>query len=100
MGDDPQGQPEHVAKKVKAVSDVSIELTEQEGETFDIIQKARDHANLQTVLRVAGGWVRDKVRAAKTQPRHIAMPSAVQSECRACRSWGSPATTSTSRSTT
>lgn len=38
-----------------------IELTETEKKIFDRLLKTLRHFNLQTQLRVAGGWVRDKV---------------------------------------
>ena len=42
-------------------SDVTIALTEKEKEVFSILLKANQELNLNSTLRVAGGWVRDKV---------------------------------------
>lgn len=41
--------------------DVSIQLTAQEEELFNILMKALEYERLTTVLRCAGGWVRDKL---------------------------------------
>jgi len=41
--------------------DVSIQLTPQEDELFDILTKTLEHEKLDTVFRCAGGWVRDKL---------------------------------------
>ena len=48
---------ESVAIEVKE----KIELTEIEKKIFDRLLNTLRHFNLQTQLRVAGGWVRDKV---------------------------------------
>jgi hypothetical protein len=45
---------------VSSVSE-SIELTELEKKIFDRLREVLHQFNLQTQLRVAGGWVRDKV---------------------------------------
>lgn len=39
----------------------SIDLTDKEKQIFDRLLQVLRHFNLQTQLRVAGGWVRDKV---------------------------------------
>lgn len=39
-----------------------IEITEKEREIFDRLLGTLRFCNLDTQLRVAGGWVRDKVR--------------------------------------
>ena len=41
--------------------DVSIQLTAQEEELFSILMKTLEYERLTTVLRCAGGWVRDKL---------------------------------------
>lgn len=41
--------------------DVSVQLTPQEEELFDVLTKTLEHEKLDTVLRCAGGWVRDKL---------------------------------------
>ncbi|KAH6834117.1 Polynucleotide adenylyltransferase family protein [Perilla frutescens var. hirtella] len=38
-----------------------IDLTAKEEQIFDLLLQVRRHFNLQTQLRVAGGWVRDKL---------------------------------------
>lgn len=45
---------------VSSVSE-SIELTELEKKIFDRLREVLHQFNLQTQLRVAGGWVRDKL---------------------------------------
>lgn len=42
-------------------SDVSITLTRKEQELFSILLRANNELQLNSTLRVAGGWVRDKV---------------------------------------
>ena len=39
----------------------AIQLTQQEEELFGILLKTLEHQHLNTVLRCAGGWVRDKL---------------------------------------
>lgn len=39
----------------------NIELTEKERKIFDRLLSTLRYCNLDTQLRVAGGWVRDKV---------------------------------------
>ena len=43
------------------VRDTAIQLTQQEEELFGILLKTLEHQRLNTVLRCAGGWVRDKL---------------------------------------
>jgi len=38
-----------------------IELTDEERELFQLLRRARKETDLSTTLRVAGGWVRDKL---------------------------------------
>ena len=40
-----------------------INLSPEERELFRLIRKARDESGLSTTMRVAGGWVRDKLLA-------------------------------------
>merc|ERR1711935_496652 len=40
-----------------------INLSQEERELFRMLRKAKDDGNLSTTLRVAGGWVRDKLLA-------------------------------------
>ena len=42
-------------------SDISITLTEKEQELFSVLLEANKELHLNSTLRVAGGWVRDKV---------------------------------------
>lgn len=44
------------------VEQTNIELTQNEQEAFTILLKVLEYNDLKTVIRVAGGWVRDKVR--------------------------------------
>lgn len=41
----------------------SIKLSDDERELFDLLRKVRHETGLHTTLRVAGGWVRDKLLA-------------------------------------
>ena len=41
----------------------SIRLTDEERELFDLLRRVRVETGLDTTLRVAGGWVRDKLLA-------------------------------------
>lgn len=51
-----------VEEAVRGVEVVdSIRLTEQEERIFDVLIATLKHFELDTELRVAGGWVRDKV---------------------------------------
>ena len=38
-----------------------IELSDKEKQIFDQLRQVLSHFNLETKLRVAGGWVRDKL---------------------------------------
>jgi hypothetical protein len=40
---------------------IAINLTHDEQKIFKMLKQYRDELGLNTVLRVAGGWVRDKV---------------------------------------
>ncbi|CAJ1967093.1 unnamed protein product [Cylindrotheca closterium] len=40
-----------------------IELTDEERQLFQLLRRARKETDLSTTLRVAGGWVRDKLLA-------------------------------------
>lgn len=51
---------EGMAKKMVEVLD-TVRLTEEEEKIFEILMATLDHFKLPTQLRVAGGWVRDKV---------------------------------------
>ncbi|XP_026415941.1 CCA tRNA nucleotidyltransferase, mitochondrial-like [Papaver somniferum] len=50
-----------------------IELTDKEKRIFDRLLKVGDHHNLQTQLRVAGGWVRDKLLGKESDDIDIAL---------------------------
>jgi hypothetical protein len=63
-------------------SHLNIKLTPIEQQVFDTLITYTRELQLNTVLRVAGGWVRDKVRSFST------------------RSWAGNRRISTSRSTT
>lgn len=51
---------EGMAKKMVEVLD-TVRLTEEEEKIFEILMATLEHFKLPTQLRVAGGWVRDKV---------------------------------------
>jgi hypothetical protein len=42
-------------------SALNIKLTENESVLFDTLSQYKHELGLKTVMRVAGGWVRDKV---------------------------------------
>lgn len=50
-----------------------IALTSDERELFRLLRRAREETNLTTTLRVAGGWVRDKLLATPefARPNHL-----------------------------
>uniref|UniRef100_A0A0K6S886 Poly A polymerase head domain-containing protein n=1 Tax=Chromera velia CCMP2878 TaxID=1169474 RepID=A0A0K6S886_9ALVE len=48
-------------------ADISIPLTEEEARLFDLLKSALRECGLKTTMRVAGGWVRDKILG-KTSP--------------------------------
>lgn len=41
--------------------DITISLTDEERQLFSIIMEANQDLHLHSTIRVAGGWVRDKV---------------------------------------
>ncbi|OMO88926.1 hypothetical protein CCACVL1_08108 [Corchorus capsularis] len=57
-----------------------IELTETEKKIFDRLLSTLRHFNLQTQLRVAGGWVRDKLLGKECYDIDIALDNMVGSE--------------------
>ncbi|KAK4351900.1 hypothetical protein RND71_027418 [Anisodus tanguticus] len=54
-------------------SSVHIDLTRDEKEIFDLLLKVINHCNLATHLRVAGGWVRDKLLGLQSYDIDIAV---------------------------
>uniref|UniRef100_A0A2P2KV24 Uncharacterized protein MANES_18G102400 n=1 Tax=Rhizophora mucronata TaxID=61149 RepID=A0A2P2KV24_RHIMU len=58
----------------------TIELTEIEGKIFDRLLNTLRHFNLSTVLRVAGGWVRDKLLGKDCYDIDIAIDNMLGSE--------------------
>jgi hypothetical protein len=46
-----------------------VKLSPEEFKLFDILKKAAQHAPKPVVMRVAGGWVRDKVEIASSDAR-------------------------------
>ncbi|KAI3950103.1 hypothetical protein MKW98_008548 [Papaver atlanticum] len=50
-----------------------IELTDNEKQIFDKLLRVVDHYNLQTQVRVAGGWVRDKLLGKESNDIDIAL---------------------------
>jgi len=47
-------------------SDICISLTKEEKDLFELLKDVAECYNDKTVLRVAGGWVRDKILAEQT----------------------------------
>jgi hypothetical protein len=60
LKEEEQHETEAITGKMVAVRD-TVELTEMEEKIFQILTATLDHFGLKTQLRVAGGWVRDKV---------------------------------------
>ena len=52
-------------------SDVKITLTPKEQQLFAILLKANSELHLNSTLRVAGGWVRDKVELRNSSNQQI-----------------------------
>ncbi len=46
-------------------STIEIDLTEEEQELFDLLRTVTTECGMKSTLRVAGGWVRDKILATK-----------------------------------
>jgi hypothetical protein len=55
------GSLEQLQRGAEVVETVVIELTEEEEKIFQRLLDVVRHFDLGTTLRVAGGWVRDKV---------------------------------------
>ena len=53
----------------------SISLTEDESELFDLLRQVRGKTGIKSTLRVAGGWVRDKLLAT---PEFMKNPSTAE----------------------
>lgn len=51
----------------------TVSLTPQEQELFDVLLAAAQHAGSGTVLRCAGGWVRDKLLGRDSDDIDIAL---------------------------
>jgi tRNA nucleotidyltransferase/poly(A) polymerase len=51
----------------------TIQLTTREQELFDLLLEVVTHYNRKTVLRVAGGWVRDKLLQKQSHDIDIAL---------------------------
>ena len=58
----------------------SIQLTQQEKELFGILLKTLEHQRLNTVLRCAGGWVRDKLLGKDSHDIDIAIDNKLGGE--------------------
>lgn len=48
-----------------AVSPIQIDLTDEERELFDLLRTVTNETGMKSTLRVAGGWVRDKILESK-----------------------------------
>lgn len=55
------------------VDDITISLTEKERSIFDIIKATLKDLNRTTIVRVAGGWVRDKILGLSSDDIDIAL---------------------------
>jgi hypothetical protein len=53
--------------------EVGIQLTENEEKIFNILKETLKYKNLDTVLRCAGGWVRDKLLKKESKDMDIAI---------------------------
>lgn len=49
----------------KDANSIEIDLNEQEQELFDLLRSVTKECGMKSTLRVAGGWVRDKILATK-----------------------------------
>lgn len=58
----------------------AIQLTQQEEELFGILLKTLEHQHLNTVLRCAGGWVRDKLLGKDSHDIDIAIDNRLGGE--------------------
>ena len=58
----------------KSGSNYNIELTEDEAKLFELLRKVTSETKLGSTLRVAGGWVRDKLLATPEFQRHHHSP--------------------------
>ena len=58
----------------------AIQLTQQEEELFGILLKTLEHQHLNTVLRCAGGWVRDKLLGKDSHDIDIAIDNKLGGE--------------------
>eukprot|EP00892_Ulva_mutabilis_P012671 jgi/Ulvmu1/9777/UM056_0017.1 len=57
----------------RAVMKAELALDDVESQVFDTLLAAREHHNLQTTLRCAGGWVRDKLLGRDSKDIDIAL---------------------------
>ena len=57
-----------------------IQLTQQEKELFGILLKTLEHQRLNTILRCAGGWVRDKLLGKDSHDIDIAIDNKLGGE--------------------
>lgn len=65
-----QGSSNNNNNNDKSASNYSIELTEDEAKLFELLRQVTSETNLGSTLRVAGGWVRDKLLASPEFHRH------------------------------
>ena len=55
------------------MQDATITLNENEANAFDILRKTNEHYKLNSVMRAAGGWVRDKILGKSSDDIDIAV---------------------------
>lgn len=67
------GKPVKASISKHAQEDINISLTDKEQQIFDILLDAIKHFNLGSTIRVAGGWVRDKVMGKQSKDIDIAV---------------------------
>lgn len=58
-----EGGPRYSSKKPNVGYGASISLSDEEHKLFALLRRVRKDTHLDTTLRVAGGWVRDKLLA-------------------------------------
>jgi len=49
----------------RAANTIEVDLTEEEQELFELLRSVTKECGMKSTLRVAGGWVRDKILASK-----------------------------------
>ncbi len=66
-------QNPRLSRTAQVKDNIKIELTPIEEKIFDFLMKVKNHFGLSTKLRVAGGWVRDKILGLSSDDIDIAL---------------------------